>query len=279
VGDLMPPGADAVAPYDAVVERGGRWEVLAPVASGEGVLAVDADMRAGVPLRRAGERLRHADIAVLAAAGIGTVMVRAPLIRIMKGRAPPDAVLDAARTMVGRMIAPEGDVLDDAGDLAVFGQPRIDAVIWIGGTGTGKRDKWVHALASTGRLEVHGVALTPGETSALGFIEETAVLLIPGRLDAALAAWLIIGRHMLARLSGGTDAPPPTTIATLARKVASPLGLAEVVPVRVRDGKAEPIASGYWPLQAIAQADGWILVPPESEGYPAGASVVVRPWP
>src|SRR5262249_35418598 len=105
------------------VERGGRWEVLAPVASGEGVLAADADMGAGVTLRRAGERLRHTDIAVLAAAGIATVMVRAPLIRIMKGRAPPDAVLDAARTLVARMIAPEADVLDERSDLAAFGEP------------------------------------------------------------------------------------------------------------------------------------------------------------
>jgi molybdopterin molybdotransferase len=55
--------------------------------------------------------------------------------------------------------------------------------------------------------------------------------------------------------------------------------MAEVVPVRCRDGKAEPIASGYLPAQAIAQADGWILVPADSEGYPAGAHVMVRPLP
>jgi molybdopterin molybdotransferase len=278
VGDLLPPGADAVAPHDAVVERGGRWEVFAAVASGEGVLAVNADMDAGVRLRSAGQRLRHADIAVLAAAGIGHVTVRAPLIRIMKGRATVDAVLDAARTLVARAIAPEGDVLDESSDLAVFGKPHLDAVIWIGGTGSGRRDVWVHAVASTGRLEVHGIGLTPGETSALGFFDEQPVLLIPGRMDAALAAWLVIGRRMLARLSGSTD-EPPAIMAVLARKVASPLGLAEVVPVRCRDGKAEPIASGYWPLQAIAQADGWILVPADSEGYPAGAQVMVRAWP
>src|SRR5262249_40711901 len=168
VGDLIPPGADAVAPYDAVVERSGRWEVLASVAAGEGVLAVDADMRAGAPLRRAGERLRHADVAVLAAAGIATVTVRAPLIRIMQGRAPPDPVLDAARTLVARMIAPEADVLDEKSDLAVFGQPDLAAVIWIGGTGSGRRDNWVRSIAEIGRIEVHGIALTPGETSALG---------------------------------------------------------------------------------------------------------------
>jgi molybdopterin biosynthesis enzyme len=104
------------------------------------------------------------------------------------------------------------------------------------------------------------------------------VLLVPGRLDAVLAVWLTLGRRLLMRLSACTEEEPATT-ALLARKIASPLGLAEVVPVRCREGKAEPIASGYWPLQAVTQADGWILVPADSEGYPAATEVVVRPWP
>ena len=65
----------------------------------------------------------------------------------------------------------------------------------------------------------------------------------------------------------------------LGRKVASPLGLAEVVPVRRRAGKVEPLAGGYLPLQALARAEGWILIPADSEGHPAGTRVTVRPWP
>jgi molybdopterin biosynthesis enzyme len=103
------------------------------------------------------------------------------------------------------------------------------------------------------------------------------VLLVPGRLDAALAVWLTLGCHLLARLSGRTEQPVGLP-AVLTRKHASPLGLAEVVPVRAKDGKAEPIASGYWPLSAILGVNGWILVPADSEGYPAGAEVVLRPW-
>jgi molybdopterin molybdotransferase len=90
--------------------------------------------------------------------------------------------------------------------------------------------------------------------------------------------WVTIGRFMLRRLSATSEADR-TTLAALTRKVASALGMAEVVPVRCRDGKAEPIASGYLPAQAIAQADGWVLVSADSEGYPAGAEVMVRPLP
>jgi molybdopterin biosynthesis enzyme len=104
------------------------------------------------------------------------------------------------------------------------------------------------------------------------------VLALPGRLDAALAIWLVIGRRLLARLTGRTDVEPAMK-AKLLRKITSPLGLAEVVPVRLRDGAAEPIASGYLSLSALAQANGWVLVPPDSEGYPAGAEVMIRAWP
>ena len=32
-------------------------------------------------------------------------------------------------------------------------------------------------------------------------------------------------------------------------------------------------------ISALAQANGWIFIKPDSEGYPAGSEVVVRPWP
>jgi molybdopterin molybdotransferase len=285
VGDLMPPDTDAVVPLEAAANSQGRHHVVAPVASGEGVLAIDADFCAGEILLRSGERLRAAGAAVLAAAGIAQVMVREPRIRLVPTRADRDPMLAAAYDLMARAIAAMGAKLTlaatpaQAADLgAALGDASADAVIAIGGTGSGRHDASVHRLARVGRVEVHGVALSPGETAAFGLVHARPVLLLPGRLDAALAVWLVLGRRMLARLAGGIADPPPSG-AKLARKVASPLGLADVVPVRLRDGVAEPLASGYWPLAAIAQADGWILVPPNSEGYPAGSEVVVRPLP
>jgi molybdopterin biosynthesis enzyme len=133
-------------------------------------------------------------------------------------------------------------------------------------------------LAQCGRVEAHGIALAPGQSAAFGLVENRPVLLVPGRLDSALAVWLTLGRFLLGRLSA-TREPERTTRVTLTRKIASAPGIAEVVPVRCRDGKADPIASGYLPAQALAQADGWILVPAQSEGFPAGAEVTLRPLP
>jgi molybdopterin biosynthesis enzyme len=103
---------------------------------------------------------------------------------------------------------------------------------------------------------------------------------MPGRLDAALAVWLVVGRRILERLAlAKNDDGEMAEVLPLARKVTSTVGLAEVVPVRRNTAQAEPLASKYLPLSSLARSDGWILVPADSEGYPAGSSVQIRPWP
>ena len=66
---------------------------------------------------------------------------------------------------------------------------------------------------------------------------------------------------------------------TLSRKIVSTVGMTEVVPVRRTGEGIEPLASGYWPMQALTRADGWVLVPAESEGFPAGAQLEMRAFP
>jgi molybdopterin molybdotransferase len=75
----------------------------------------------------------------------------------------------------------------------------------IGGTGAGARDDTVHALGQTGAVEAHGIALSPGETAASALPIPGRYCLMPGRLDAAMAVWLLIGQAILARLRGGTE--------------------------------------------------------------------------
>ena len=282
-GDALPAYADAVAAFDAVTWRGSVFEAVAPVSPGEGLLMPGGDVSTGAVLRSAGTRLRSSDLAVLAAAEITDVTVRAPRVCVTRAT-PATPMVDAILTLIAAAVVAEGgkaslDADAGAGRLdRAFRDDRADAVIVIGGTGTGRRDTSVRALAHSGRIAVHGIAISPGETAALGDVDGRPVLLTPARIDSALAVWLLLGRPLLARLSGCSEADEGRAF-TLSRKVSSNLGLAEVIPVRRIGESVEPLASGYLSLTALANADGWILVPPDSEGYPAGAAVTVRPLP
>jgi molybdopterin molybdotransferase len=148
----------------------------------------------------------------------------------------------------------------------------------IGGTGSGRRDGAVQELARLGQVEAHGIAVCPGETAAFGFVGQRPVLLLPGRIDAALAIWLLLGRHIVAKLAGGKVEDMPAML-PLRRKVASGIGMTELIPVSCDDGMAEPLGSGYLSLTALSCSDGWIVIPPDSEGFAAGSQVAVNLWP
>jgi molybdopterin molybdotransferase len=281
-GETLPDDADAVLPLEAVSIRGDRAEAIAAVAAGDGVLAAGGDVAAPMPLLRAGERVRAVDLAVMTAAGIAEVTVRAPRLSLACGSATRTAPIEAALAFLAHAGRAAGaDMFDNSRTPvsldAAFMNSQADAIIAVGGTGSGRRDSAVSTLARLGRVEVHGMAVSPGETAAFGFIGGRPVLLIPGRLDAALAIWLMIGRHLVAKLAGGV-VEDFSTLLPLKRKVASTIGLTELIPVRSAGGMAEPLASGYLSLQALALSGGWILVPADSEGFPAGAQIAVKPW-
>jgi molybdopterin biosynthesis enzyme len=278
-GDEMPAGTDAVAPLDTIVIRGDAVEVVGAVMAGEGVSAPGSEIDPARPLRKAGERLHSIDVAVLAAANISKVRVRTPRLLIVMAR--EDLRLTPALQMIvrdcnarcGVAMTRNGVDLDDA--LRV---QDCDMCVVIGGTGTGARDSSVKALARSGKVAVHGVGLTPGETVAFGGVGSRPVLIVPGRLDGALVSWLVLGRRLLAKLAGNNE-PDWTAMLALSRKVTSTVGLAEWVPVRRDNANAEPLAIKNLPLAVLARANGWLLVPPDSEGYPAGAKVAVHNLP
>jgi molybdopterin biosynthesis enzyme len=279
VGGALPSGTDAVVPLDAITLRGDRAEAIAPVAPGEGVLAPGGDAAPASALRRIGERLRALDLAAMAAAGMAEVTIRSPRFALARSTPARTPMLDAARAMLFRCAAKAGCAVSEANSLAeALSEGQCDAVIGIGGTGSGRRDDAVQELARRGQIEAHGIAICPGETAAFGFVGERPVLLVPGRLDAALGVWLLIGRQLAAKLAGGSidDAP---IAGSLRRKVTSTIGMTEVIPVRCKDGMAEPLGSGYLSLTALAHSDGWVVVPAESEGFAAGSEIAVNQWP
>lgn len=223
--------------------------------------------------RLAGSRLRRIDIAMLASLGVERVAIRTP--RVLVVRSAKSGTADATCMLIASAVESEGGIASiEAKPLdTALNQPDCDAVIAIGGS-----DATLHTLANMGQIEFDGVALKPGGAIAFCNANTRPVLLLPERIEAALAGWLTIGRRLLARLAFRLIEEQPYLL-ELARPITSARGLAEIIPVRRRAAQVEPLADSDWTVQTIARADGWILVPAESEGHPAGTKVQMRPWP
>jgi molybdopterin biosynthesis enzyme len=279
VGDRLPEGVDAILPPDAVSAHGTSYEAVGAVAPGEGVLAAGGNAEAGAVLLRRGSRLRASDVAALTALGVTGVEVRAPSIRIVPVHAQLGHGIVAA--LLARAVGAGGGAAESA-EAEPLEQALLsgscDAVFVVGGTGQGKRDASVTTLARLGRVVVHGFGISPGESGAIGEAGGRPVLLFPGRLDAALAVWLMIGAPLLDRLTDATASKAETSV-RLIRKIASTVGIAELVLLRRTEGGVEPLGSRVLSLSALAAADGWIVVPPESEGFAAGTTVSMRALP
>ena len=174
----------------------------------------------------------------------------------------------AAGADIVRVQSAGRDAASIAGALMTDGS---DLVVAIGGSGVGRSDASVAALAQRGDIVAHGIALQPGRTSAVGRIGRIPVIVLPGAPDQALAAWCDLALPALDRLSGRRPRSPLTL--PLARKVASRVGIAEIVLLERRDATWLPLAIGEMPLAAIARADGWLAIPGDSEGHAAGTPV------
>lgn len=274
-GESLPTGTDAVLLPEGF--EGGA--VVADVAVREGVRAPGEEIAAGEILLAAGTRIGPLHGLGLAAAGLEAVAVRLPRLRVVSTGAP---VPDCLAPLLIRLIEDHGGRAESvaAGDdpeaiAAALRHDGPDAILVLGGSGFGRTDHSAEALGRVGAVRAHGIALRPGETAAIGTVQARPALILPGRPEAALAVFLALGRPLLARLTGAREAPPRR--AALLRKIASPIGLTEMVFVRSRPDGVEPLGGAELPLRRLIQAEGVVMVAPEREGYPAGEEIEV--WP
>ncbi|WP_222183232.1 hypothetical protein [Geminicoccus harenae] len=280
-GGFLPAGTDAVLPPDAVVLHGGFAQAAQAVIPGEHARRPGEDASQGATLRPAGQRLRPLDLAIGAAAGVRQCAVRRATVRLLPAQAHDDAarllvtsLLEAAGAQV-ELSAPFGSRPDLVRALA---RPDADLVVVLGGSGLDPADPAPAALAEGGELVVSGLALRPGEAGGSGHAGGRPVLLVPDRLEAALALMLVFARPCLDLLHEATPAPamPPLP---LARRITSTVGFTDIVLLRRHEAGLEPLATASLSLPAIASADAWLALPPESEGMASGTIIEVQPFP
>jgi molybdopterin molybdotransferase len=275
-GDAIPDNCDCVVDSDSLDQTGQVVQVLAEAIPGQGVRRLGGDIAEGSVVIAAGRRIRPLDLMIARAAGLEKLDVRRPRLRVVNiptsGKAvTAQLISESARAAGAETICAEATARDAASIAAALDGGACDLLVTIGGSGVGRTDAAIAALAQRGEVIAHGIALQPGRTSAVGRIRKIPVIALPGAPDQALAAWWTLVLPVLDRLS---DCLPRQKITLpLARKIASSVGIAELVLLERRASTWLPLAVGEMPLATIARADAWLAVPAGSEGFAAGAPV------
>ncbi|MDN5326165.1 MAG: molybdopterin molybdotransferase [Moorella sp. (in: firmicutes)] len=300
-GNPLPEGFDAVIMIEEVAFRDKTTAIIKrPVAPGQNVRPVGEDITAGEMLVPAGHSLTPYDLGGLLSAGVTRVTVRPrPRVAILptgteivppNPNPAPGEILESNGTMLAALVSQWGGVpevypitpddyqlLKERLDRAL---EEKDLVLINAGSSAGREDYTARLVEEMGRLLTHGVATRPGKPVILGIVRDKPVIGVPGYpVSAALCAELF-AKPVLYYRQGIKPPAREQVRAVLGRKIHSPLGREEFVRVRLeREGDrlvATPTSRGAGTIMALARADGIVVVPRLSEGFPAGQEVTVN---
>ncbi|MEX2561464.1 MAG: molybdopterin molybdotransferase MoeA, partial [Pirellulales bacterium] len=294
-GGALPDGADAVLPAEQVEIRDDCVLAAGEVPPGKHVGRRGEDVAAGTVVLARGRRLRPQDLGVLSSIGQANVpVVRRPRVRIVitgnellpAGQRPAGhSIADANGPMLAALVERDGGIavnpgiVPDRADaiLAALGD-EADVIVVSGGSSVGEEDQAPVLLARHGELAVHGIAMRPSSPTGMGRLAGRLVFLLPGNPVSCLCAYdFFAGRAIRALGARPLAWPYPAIRAPLARKLTSVVGRLDYARVRIEAGRVEPLAiGGASVLSSTTRADGFVVIPADSEGYPAGAEVQVN---
>jgi molybdopterin molybdotransferase len=282
-------------PAEFANESNGQVEIAAPLAPGKHVGRCAEDVSVGSVLLAAGRRLRAQDVGLLASVGIDRAsVIQRPRVRIVvtgdelvSPGTPKDLyqIYDANSSMLRGLLTRDGAVLEGVRKVTddreaireAMLAPGADVLLISGGSSVGAEDHAPGLLAEIGELSVHGIAMRPSSPAGFGRIGPVLVFLLPGNPVSCLCAYDFFAGRAL-RLLGGrpADWPHRRRPAVLNRKIASAVGRVDYCRVRLDGDEAEPLAlSGAAILSSTTRAEGFVIVPAESEGYAPGTEVTL----
>ena len=297
-GARLPEGCDTVVLQEDVRATADGVLFDTGLKPGANVRRAGEDFAAGDMLLAAGRRLHPADLALLAAGGIGRVPVRRRLrVAVLSSGDEiaddatdnPARIPDANRPMLLDLVARWGMEAVDLGiapDRAEavrtaldIGAERADAILTTGGASAGDEDHLSATLRAAGALETWRIAVKPGRPLALGLWCGVPVFGLPGNPVAALVCALVFARPALGLMAGaGWHVPQPLHLpaAFSKRKKA---GRREYLRARLNDGAVEVYPSeGSGRIAGLSWAEGLCELPDGAMEIEPGVPVAFHPW-
>jgi molybdopterin molybdotransferase len=193
-------------------------------------------------------------------------------------------IADANGPMLAALVERDGGLVDFPGPVpdepeAILRSLYADAdvIIVSGGSSVGLEDLAPTLLAAHGELAVHGIAMRPSSPTGFGRLEHRLVFLLPGNPVSCLCAYDFFAGRAIRVLGGRAKTWPYRPVAAkLARKISSPIGRLDYARVQLAGGQVEPLAiGGASVLSSTTRADGFVIVPADSEGFAPGTEVQV----
>ena len=290
-GAMLPHGAEAVVPVEWTDGGSARVSIRAGAAYGNAVRLAGEDAKAGEVLVTAGTRLRPMHVAVIAAAGRGSVLVRPrprvvvlstgnelaePGTPLVPGRIwDSNSFMLAAAAREAGCLAYRQAILPDHPDQvlpAIEDQlVRADLMITTGGVSMGgEHDVVKAALQQLGTITFRKVAMQPGMPQGFGTIalpaagDRVPIFTLPGNPVSAYVSFQVFARPAIAALQGYDGLGLEKVHAELTGPLRSPAGRRSFLR-GVLDraaGKVTPLTGqGSHQIATLGKANALVVVP------------------
>jgi molybdopterin molybdotransferase len=303
-GAPMPDGSDTVFMQEDVRLENGRVVLPAGLKPGANVRPAGEDIPAGRAALKAGRRLRPQDIALAAAFGLTELGVTRRLRvavfstgneLVSPGEARGAAQLfDSNRFMLMAMLTRLGCDVSDLGILRdertslagalqqVAG--RHDLILTTGGVSTGEEDHVRAAVESVGKLVLWRMAIKPGRPVAMGVIDGTPLIGLPGNPVASFVTFVHVVRPTVLALSGAMQeklVPMPVHAGFTYRKKIARREYVRVSLHTAADGGLEAVKfprEGAGLLSSLADTDGLVELGEDVTQVEPGQTVGFLPY-
>ncbi len=295
-GAMIPKGADAVVRVEDTEEESGIVRIFRPVHPGFDIAPEGEDIKVGDNVLHRGIYLDPPKIGVLAALGISKVKVyRKPRIAVLPSgnelivpgeEIQPGKIYDVNTYTISSVIKENGGepvifpfVMDDIEDIdrKLKEALKYDMVVFSGGSSVGDRDLLIDVVSRYAEILFHGVQIKPGKPTwcARG---ERLIFGMPGFPTSCLNdsyQFLAPAVRKMARLPSLQER---IVKAKMARRITSTLGRMQFFTVRLKDGYAHPAYKTSGAITSMADSDGYIIIPANSDLVEKGEEVEVHLW-
>jgi len=284
-GAPMPEGADTVFMQEDVrLDDAGHVVLPAGLKRGANVRPAGEDVPQGHLALRAGQRLRPQDIALAAAFGLARLdvvrRIRVAVFSTGNEVASPGTpraaaqLFDSNRFMLMAMLGRLGCAVSDLGVLRdeplslAHALKRAagahDLILTTGGVSTGEEDHVKAGVERAGKLVLWRMAIKPGRPVAMGIIDGTALIGLPGNPVASFVTFVHVVRPTILALSGAAQAHPVAMPVRAAFGYKKKIGRREYVRASLRRGEDGALEAVKFPregaglLSSLVETDGLV---------------------